>query len=297
MGDRDFVFQLPWGFGLGAIAAAGAQIAAYTHGAISRPEGDRTFWSMMGNIAEIGTDSFLPIQPSRIDKSEEFTKAFVDSLVPSLLRPIFEYAMNTDALGRDIYNENKSDVSEALMGSDSVPEMYKATSKWMYDNLGIAVRPNVMYFFANNYADGLARLANNGVNTLQLAMGEKEFNPRTDTVLFDRFFGSYSDVDAREFAKVSDKMRKIHDTIKTLKDYPERYAQYVENNPTYEIVSELYNKEINGDLKKIREQKNEFRRMDISPKERDQILRTLSVGENIIKHNLTNFLTNSGIDF
>jgi len=297
MGDRDFVFQLPWGFGLGAIAAAGAQIAAYTHGAISRPEGDRTFWSMMGNIAEIGTDSFLPIQPSRIDKSEEFTKAFVDSLVPSLLRPIFEYAMNTDALGRDIYNENKSDISEALMGSDSVPEMYKATSKWMYDNLGIAVRPNVMYFFANNYADGLARLANNGVNTLQLAMGEKEFNPRTDTVLFDRFFGSYSDVDAREFAKVSDKMRKIHDTVKTLKDYPERYAQYVENNPTHEIVSELYNKEINGDLKKIREQKNEFRRMDISPKERDQILRTLSMGENIIKHNLTNFLTNSGIDF
>jgi hypothetical protein len=71
----------------------------------------------------------------------------------------------------------------------------------------------------------------------------------------------------------------------------------VENNPTYEIVSELYNKEINGDLKKIREQKNEFRRMDITPKERDQILRTLSVGENIIKHNLTNFLTNSGIDF
>lgn len=297
MGDRDFVFQLPWGFGLGAIAAAGAQIAAYTHGAISRPEGDRTFWSMMGNIAEIGTDSFLPIQPSRIDKSEEFTKAFVDSLVPSLLRPIFEYAMNTDALGRDIYNENKSDVSEALMGSDSVPEMYKATSKWMYDNLGIAVRPNVMYFFANNYADGLARLANNGVNTLQLAMGEKEFNPRTDTVLFDRFFGSYSDVDAREFAKVSDKMRKIHDTVKTLKSYPERYAQYVENNPTHEIVSELYNKEINGDLKKIREQKNEFRRMDITPKERDQILRTLSMGENIIKHNLTNFLTNSGIDF
>jgi hypothetical protein len=296
IGDRDFVFQLPWGFGLGAIAASGAQIAAYTHGVISRPEGDRSFWSMLGNIAEIGTDSFLPLQPSRIDKSEDTIKAFVDTLIPSVLRPMVEYAMNTDALGRDIYNENKSDVSEALMGSDSVPEMYKMTSKWMYDNLGISVRPNVVHFFANNYADGLARLASNGVNTLQLAMGEKEFNPRTDTVLFDRFFGSYSDVDAREFSKVSDKMRKIHDTIKTLKDYPERYAQYVENNPTHEIVSELYNKEINGDLKKIREQKNEFRRMDISPKERDQILRTLSMGENIIKHNLTNFLTNSGID-
>jgi len=297
IGDRDFVFQLPWGFGLGAIAASGAQIAAYTHGVISRPEGDRNFWSMLGNIAEIGADSFLPLQPSRIDKSEDTIKAFVDTLIPSVLRPMVEYAMNTDALGRDIYNENKSDVSEALMGSDSVPEMYKMTSKWMYDNLGISVRPNVVHFFANNYADGLARLASNGVNTLQLAMGEKEFNPRTDTVLFDRFFGSYSDVDAREFAKVSNQMRKIHDTIKTLKDYPERYAQYVENNPTYEIVSELYNKEINGDLKKIREQKNEFRRMDISPKERDQILRTLTVGENIIKHNLTNFLTNSGIDF
>jgi hypothetical protein len=297
IGDRDFVFQLPWGFGLGAIAASGAQIAAYTHGVISRPEGDRNFWSMLGNIAEIGADSFLPLQPSRIDKSEDTVKAFVDTLIPSVLRPMVEYAMNTDALGRDIYNENKSDVSEALMGSDSVPEMYKATSKWMYDNLGISVRPNVVHFFANNYADGLARLASNGVNTLQLAMGEKEFNPRTDTVLFDRFFGSYSDVDAREFAKVSDKMRKIHDTVKTLKDYPERYAQYMENNPTHEIVSELYNKEINGDLKKIREQKNEFRRMDISPKERDQILRTLTVGENIIKHNLTNFLTNSGIDF
>ena len=287
VGDRDFVFQLPWGFGLGAFASAGAQMAGYAHGAVMRPDGDRSFFGMLSNIMEVTQDSFLPIPVSRIDKYEKPAEWLADTFAPSILRPMIEYAMNTDALGRDIYNAQKSRVSEVFVGGDSVPELYKGAAKMMYDITGVPVSPNVMYFFANNYADGLARVMHNGVNVAQAMVGNKEFDPRTDTVLFDRFFGAVSNVDAREFAKVDKQIRDIASTIKTLKDDPERYAKYLAKNPTHEYLVEHYNSATNGTLKDFREQKNDVRKMqELTQAERTSMLRYLTLGENIVKRGL-----------
>lgn len=287
VGDRDFVFQLPWGFGLGAFASAGAQMAGYAHGAVIRPEGDRTFFGMLSNILEVAQDSFLPIPVSRIDKYEKPAEWIADTFAPSILRPMIEYAMNTDALGRDIYNAQKSRVSEVFVGGDNVPELYKGAARMLYDITGVPVSPNVMYFFANNYADGLARVMHNGVNVGQALVGNKEFDPRTDTILFDRFFGAMSNVDAREFAKVSKEIKDISSTIKTLKDDPERYAKYLSKNPTHEFIVEHYNSAVNGTLKDFQEQKNAVRKMqEISQAERTQMLRYLTLGENIVKRGI-----------
>ena len=287
VGDRDFVFQLPWGFGLGAFASAGAQMAGYAHGAVMRPDGDRSFFGMLSNIMEVTQDSFLPIPVSRIDKYEKPAEWIADTFAPSILRPMIEYAMNTDALGRDIYNAQKSRVSEVFVGGDSVPELYKGAAKMLYDITGVPVSPNVMYFFANNYADGLARVMHNGVNVAQAMVGNKEFDPRTDTVLFDRFFGAVSNVDAREFAKVSKEIKDISSTIKTLKDDPERYAKYLSKNPTHEFIVEHYNSAINGTLKDFQEQKNSVRKMqELSQAERTSMLRYLTLGENIVKRGI-----------
>ena len=289
VGDRDFVFQLPWGFGLGAFASAGAQMAGYAHGAVMRPEGDRSFFRMLGNIMEVTQDSFLPVPVSRIDKYEKPAEWIADTFAPSILRPMIEYAMNTDALGRDIYNAQKSRVSEVFVGGDSVPELYKGAARLIYDTTGVPVSPNVMYFFANNYADGLARVMHNGVNVGQALVGNKEFEPRTDTVLFDRFFGAVSNVDGREFAKVSKEIKDIASTIKTLKDDPERYAKYLTNNPTHEFIVEHYNSATNGTLKEFQEQKNTVRKMrELSQAERTQMLRYLTLGENIVKRGILN---------
>ena len=287
VGDRDFVFQLPWGFGLGAFASAGAQMAGYAHGAVMRPEGDRSFFGMLSNIMEVTQDSFLPIPVSRIDKYEKPAEWIADTFAPSILRPMIEYAMNTDALGRDIYNAQKSRVSEVFVGGDNVPELYKGAARMFYDITGVPVSPNVMYFFANNYADGLARVMHNGVNVGQALVGNKEFDPRTDTILFDRFFGAVSNVDAREFAKVDKQIRDIASTIKTLKDDPERYAKYLAKNPTHEYLVEHYNSATNGTLKDFREQKNDVRRMqELTQAERTAMLRYLTLGENIVKRGL-----------
>lgn len=287
VGDRDFVFQLPWGFGLGAFASAGAQMAGYAHGAVMRPEGDRSFFGMLSNIMEVTQDSFLPVPVSRIDKYEKPAEWLADTFAPSILRPMIEYAMNTDALGRDIYNAQKSRVSEVFVGGDNVPELYKGAARMLYDITGVPVSPNVMYFFANNYADGLARVMHNGVNVAQSIVGNKEFDPRTDTILFDRFFGAVSNVDAREFSKVSKEIKDISSTIKTLKDDPERYAKYLSKNPTHEFIVEHYNSAINGTLKDFQEQKNSVRKMqELTQAERTQMLRYLTLGENIVKRGI-----------
>ncbi len=296
VGDRDFVFQLPWGFGLGAFASAGAQIAGYVHGAVMRPEGDRGFFGMLSNIMEVTQDSFLPIPVSRIDKYDKPAEWIADTFAPSILRPMIEYAMNTDALGRDIYNAQKSRVSEVFVGGDNIPELYKGAARMLYDITGVPVSPNVMYFFANNYADGLARLMHNGVNVAQSLVGNKEFDPRTDTLLFDRFFGAVSNVDAREFSKVSKEIKDIASTVKTLQDDPERYAKYLAKNPTHEFLVEHYNSAINGALKDFQEQKNSVRKMqELTQAERTAMLRYLTLGENIVKLGILNEFAAMGV--
>jgi hypothetical protein len=296
VGDRDFVFQLPWGFGLGAFASAGAQMAGYVHGAVMRPEGDRGFFGMLSNIMEVTQDSFLPIPVSRIDKYDKPAEWIADTFAPSILRPMIEYAMNTDALGRDIYNAQKSRVSEVFVGGDNIPELYKGAARMLYDITGVPVSPNVMYFFANNYADGLARLMHNGVNVAQSLVGNKEFDPRTDTLLFDRFFGAVSNVDAREFSKVSKEIKDIASTVKTLQDDPERYAKYLAKNPTHEFLVEHYNSAINGALKDFQEQKNSVRKMqELTQAERTAMLRYLTLGENIVKLGILNEFAAMGV--
>jgi len=287
VGDRDFVFQLPWGFGLGAVASAGAQIAGYGHAKALRPEGDRSFLDMMGHLIEVGMDSFLPLPVSRINPFERPVQWMIDTITPSIGRPLVEYGMNTDALGRQIYNKYSSRVSEAFTGGDNIPELYKNAAKFAFDNLGWEVSPNVLYFFANNYADGLARLMHNGLNIVETAAGSKEFNPRTDTLLFDRFFGAVSNVDSREFRNVDVQIREIADKLRVLKNYPDRYDKYLSENPFHEYLVQSYNKEVNGYLRDVREEMNKIRRMEgITPKTRDRELRMLKLTESIIKRDL-----------
>ena len=98
MGE-DVVFQIPWGFGLGAFAASGAQMAAYFSGA-------QSFKDMVQNVfLQISLDSFVPIPVSRIPPAEEPVAFFVDSIAPSFVRPVVEFAMNKNGLGQDIYND------------------------------------------------------------------------------------------------------------------------------------------------------------------------------------------------
>ena len=88
--NNPVVFQIPWGFGLGAFAASGAQIA----GAIS---GKTSVKDALANVfLQISLDSFVPIPVSKMPPTEMPLEFFLDSIAPSIARPILEFALNKD---------------------------------------------------------------------------------------------------------------------------------------------------------------------------------------------------------
>jgi hypothetical protein len=117
--------------------------------------------------------------------------------------------------------------------------------------------------------------------------GEKEFNPKTDTMLFDSFFGAKSNFDAREFSKVENQIKDMERKLNMFKTEPDRYMDYISANPFDQTIVDLYNKAVNGDLKTTRALANQYRRMsDISSKERKDLLENVKEQQNLIKRNL-----------
>ena len=274
--------QIPWGFGLGAFAASGAQIAAIATGQASIKEG-------FSNTLSVMMDSFLPLPVSRINMFDNFPAWLMDSALPSAARPLFEWQMNIDALGREIYNNRQTRVGDAYTGGDNIPELYKSAARTLADvtNGVIDWSPNTLYFFANNYADGPMRLAQTGMNLSLLAAGEKAFNPKTDTILFDSFFGSASNFDAKQFSAIEKQIKEKERRLNMFESNPEKYADYVEANPMDEYLVKMYNEGVNGRLKEYREEANAIRKMpDLSPKERNDALKNIVQMQNFEKRHM-----------
>jgi hypothetical protein len=278
----DIIFQIPWGFGLGAFASAGAQIMAFG-------SGNNSIKDTFNNIKDVGFDAFLPLPASRINMWENPAAWAMDSVTPSLFRPFFEYAMNLDGLGREIYNNRQTRSGDAYTGGDSIPELYKDAAKLLANitNGGIDWSPNTMYFFANNYADGLTRLIHNSYNIGMVGTMQKDFNPKTDTLAFDMFFGAKSNFDAREFSKMENMIKDKERKLNMFKNDPERYMEYIAENPYDQGLVDMYNKGVNGDLKKARELANRYRAMpDLTIKERKELLDNIKEQQNLIKRHL-----------
>jgi len=274
--------QIPWGFGLGAFAASGAQIAAMATGQASIKEG-------FSNTLSVMMDSFLPLPVSRINMFDNFPAWLMDSALPSAARPLFEWQMNIDALGREIYNNRQTRVGDAYTGGDNIPELYKSAARTLADvtNGAIDWSPNTLYFFANNYADGPMRLAQTGMNLSLLAAGEKAFNPKTDTILFDSFFGSASNYDAKQFSAIEKQIKDMERKLKMFESNPEQYQKYVEANPMDEYLVKMYNEGVNGRLKEYREEANAIRKMpDLSPKDRNDALKNIVQMQNFEKRHM-----------
>ena len=275
--------QIPWGFGLGAFASAGAQVMALG-------TGNSSVKDALSNIVTTGLDSFLPLPVSRINPVDNFPAWLMDSATPSVARPFLEWVMNVDGLGREIYNNRQSRYGDAYTGGDNIPELYKTAARTLADITGGKVdwSPNTMYFFANNYGDGLMRLAQTGYNTALLATGEKAFNPKTDTILFDSFFGAPSNYDARQFSEVEKQILAKQQKLNMFRDAnPEAYARYIEKNPMDEYLVQHYNKVVNQDLKKLREEANIYRRMPgLSPKDRTEAVKNVVKFQNLVKRGI-----------
>jgi hypothetical protein len=282
--------QIPWGFGLGGLAALGAQLAAISDNNVKLRD-------TLGNIVTIGMDSFLPLPVSRINPFEKPREFFIDSMTPSIVRPLVEYSLNVDALGRQIYNNRQSRFGDAYTGGDNIPEAYKSAARKWFDLTGYDVSPNSLYFFANNYADGASRiLVQAPVNLTMFLTGKKEFNWKTDTMVLDSFIGTPSNFDARTWQKIEDDLKDRAQKLSMLEDKPEKYYAYLAKNPMDQILVDMYNHDANGYLKDLRAEANKYRAMEgLTPKERNNIVKLYVKMANMEKYRLVEMYKAFGV--
>jgi hypothetical protein len=279
---KNVVFQMPWGFGLGAFMAAGAQIAGAT-------TGRGTMEDALKNIyTDIALDSFLPLPISKMDATENPVNFLIDSISPSIARPLLQFALNKDGLGRGIYNEPYRRMADAFAGGDRVPEAYKDAARYMFNEVGIDVNPNSLYFLSNSYFDGVGRLLETSYGALGLS-GEKPRNIKQESLIFGSFFGNKGNVDNREFAEVQSQLMKKQANLNSVKSDPVAYAKYMERNPMDEALVASYLKDVNGELKKLQSQAKQIRMAPsdmLSPKERQEMLEPNLLMQRLIKANL-----------
>ena len=281
---EDTFLQIPWGFGISAFGAFGAQMTALARGNVAAKDA-------FSNTINIAFDSFLPVPKSNINLFDNFSGFLVDSVTPSALRPVVEYAMNTDNLGNDIYNSRQSRYSDVYTGGSNIPEFYKNLARDYFDMTGFEVSPNTIYFWTSNYADALGRVASSAYDLRLFASGEREFRNVDDmdkvVPFFDSFIGSKSNYDARQYAKVEEKIKDKQRLLNSLKFRPDDYAAYVEKNPLDEEIVDFYERAINQDLKKLREQANFIRNTsELSTQQRRDLLKENTRMQNLAKRNL-----------
>jgi hypothetical protein len=274
--------QVPWGFGLGAFLASGSQMA----GVIS---GHQSIGSALGNIAtQISLDSFIPIPVSRMSASDNPPAWIVDSLTPSMLRPVVEFVMNKNGLGQDIYNDSNRRMGDAYLGSDHIPETYKLIAANLFKETGgaIDISPNTLYFLANSYVDGPSRVVDAIVNGTYLVAGTKEFKAKTDVPFIGSFIGSVPNVDSREFKKFESEILEKQKLLNMTKNDPDTYYRILEKDPLAETVVRIYNQS-SAKLNQLRQEANSVRRsQDYTPKEKTELLKANAVEQNIIKYQI-----------
>jgi hypothetical protein len=284
MGMReDTVIQIPWGFGLGAIASTGAQMAGMVHGESSIKKGLSNI--LAGSLA----DAFFPLPISKMPWSEMAGLAAFDTVTPSILRPLFEYYVNTDGVGRAINSTSNRRLGDAYTGSDRVPQVYKDLADYMFRVSGgdFSWPPNAIHFFANSYIDGVARVAEIGYSLAAVSKEEKLFNPKTDLPLFGSFFGAKGNVDAREYSSIESQIKKMDKTIYTMKKQdPSGAIEYEQKHPFDKTIVEMYNRR-QGELNKLRQKATEIRTdRNISPAQKEAMIKIAVFEQNIIKHEM-----------
>jgi hypothetical protein len=289
------VFQIPWGFGLGAFAAAGAQLAGVVGGSQKITE------ALPNIFASIMLDSFVPIPVSRIPITEPKNIPFwlLDTAAPSIARPILEFAMNMNGLGHDINSAAQRRLGDAYTGGDNIPQMWKDAAVWAHDVTDgwFDVSPNTMYFLSNSYIDGISRIGESLYGLTDVTQGRKDFNPKTDLPLLGSFFGARASYDARQFAKVEKEVKHMEKVINDFKTQPAKYAEYTAKYPMDEVIVETYNKILNKELNPLRAQDKTVRLdRNLSPADKKDLLRMNQLYENMIKRQMIDLFESYGLE-
>ena len=282
-GKEDQVIQIPWGFGLGAFAAAGAQIASVAGGKLSLND------ALANVFLQISLDSFVPIPVSRMKPADNPLAFFIDSITPSAARPLVEFLINKNGLGQDIYNDANRRMGDAYLGGDKIPEIWKQISAYLAEATygAIDVSPNSLYFLSNSYIDGVGRVFELGYGISDISQGRKEFTAKTDLPLFGSFFGAKSSIDTREFAAVEKKIKEMERRINMFEANPLTDLKYDTKYPMDKVIVDKYNEDVADSLKDLQTEAKEIRLdRSLRPIDRDALLKINKMQQNLIKYQL-----------
>jgi len=252
------IAQLHFGFGTGNIMSMGYQTAAVMMG-------HQTIKQYVDNIGRIASE-FLPTQLSSMSP-RNFFPFFIDTIAPTAIKPAVELAMNKDSLGHSIYNSYPGKVSDAYSGGSNVPELYKDMAEYAYKNLNLELSPNVLYYLSTNFFDGVADMAGMGNEIRLAAENKKPLNPKA---FLGSFVGTKSDMDAQNYADISDKIVNMR---QHLNDPDKAFvANWTAKNPIAPAAVQIYSSE-SGDIHKLQQDINTIRTNPyFTPQLRDELI-------------------------
>ena len=203
-------------------------------------------------------------------------------------------------LFRSIYNNRQTRYGDAYTGGDSIPEAYKFVARKLFNitDGAVDISPNTMYFFASNYLDGFAKATTATFDMGMNITGQKDFDAKNDLPFIGSFLGTKSNVDAREFSKVEERIKGFDKRINALKDKPELLSNYLqsEDNQKQYAAVQFYNNQVNGQLKLLRELANKVRvNESLTARERKNQVEEIVNMQNIVKRQLLNVFDDLGV--
>lgn len=294
-GGINDIITIPWGFGMGAFAAFGAQIA-------SLGMSDTKFTDVVANSIPIFMDSFLPLPVSKGSAVESPGKYIIDTVAPAPLKPIVEFAMNYNSLGQEIYDNRQGPNGSVYTGGANTPKIFTDAAAFLYETTGFEFGPNEMYFFASSYIDALAKVGSATWNLFTISGDDNRSGMeriKQDILPLSSFIGTRSDYDARMWNKIEKDLDKRRDRLKELEESNiEAYYNHLEKNPLDEFLVKQFNKDANGTLKELRSEAKAIRRSseyDFATKR--ELLENNRVMASLLKMQLVELYTSMGYEF
>jgi hypothetical protein len=272
--------QIPWGFGIGMLASFGAQVSMKAHG-------DSSWGQLFSNSLSAVKEGFAPLPFSQISPTEHPFQFLVDTAAPSVARPLLQYAMNLDSLNREIFNQSFNRYSPMYVTKENMPESLNQFSKFTYDTyVGLTgspppfeqvLSPTGISFFMNNYLSAVYKLVGTGDDLLRATFfgGQKDLDPVKASMVLGSFKGTPANYDLRKYKEFEQEMNKISSVVKTFEKRgdEESLDKYYDKFPEREDALKFFNKQRNGELKKLQQEAGAISREYANqPAERKKLL-------------------------
>lgn len=251
--------NVPWGFGFGMFGAVGAQLASVT-------AGGQSIMDAASNMIPIAMDSAIPIPAPQYSPFDHPTAFFVNSVMPSVVRPLLEYALNVDAFGKEIYVNRMNQYSDPYTGGERLPEIYTATTSWLAELPGatgeVIISPKTLHFFVNSYLDGVGRIVSSGAGLGSVAAGSSELDLKQMVPIVSSFIGVNTSYDARQYQDTRRLVGEYKQRLQAFENRPEQLQAYLERNPNAQLIVDYYDKYSNRRLRDIQAAMNRVRESD-----------------------------------